>query len=86
MSIKSDLRSRATRKYMVKILEMLLPRQMSSIRKLLQIAVQCDLLIHHMDVKSPYLNAPLDHEIYVDQPKGVEGRNGNYAWKPRKSL
>ena len=31
---------------------------MASIRLLLQIAVQYDLLSHHMDVKSTYLNAP----------------------------
>ena len=39
---------------------------MASIRLLLQVAVQYDLLIHHMNVKSAYLNAPLDHEIYVE--------------------
>ena len=33
---------------------------MASIRLLLQIAVQYDLLIHRMDVKSVYLNTPLD--------------------------
>ena len=48
----------------------------ASIRLLLQIAVQYDLLIHHMDVTSAYLNAPLDYEIYVDPP-GFEGKNGN---------
>ena len=31
---------------------------MASIRILLQKAVQYDLLVHHMDVKSAYLNAP----------------------------
>ena len=38
---------------------------MDSIRLQLQIAVSYDLLIHHTDVKSVYLNAPLDYEIYV---------------------
>ena len=54
---------------------------MTSIRLLLQIAVQYDLLIHHMDVKSAYLNACLDYEIYVELPEGFESRNGNYVWK-----
>ena len=36
---------------------------MVSIKLLLQIAVQYDLLIHHMDVKSAFLNASLDYEI-----------------------
>ena len=46
---------------------------MASIR-LLQVAVQYDLLIHHMDVKRAYSNAPLDYKIYVDLPKGFEGK------------
>ena len=54
---------------------------MASIRLLLQIAVQYDLLIHHMNVKSAYLNAPLDYEIYVELPEGFKGKNGNYVWK-----
>ena len=32
-----------------------------------------------MDVKSAYLNALLDYEIYVDLPEGFEGKNGNYV-------
>ena len=59
---------------------------MASIRLLLQVAVQYDLLIPHMDVKNAYLNAPFDHELYVDAPKRFEGKNGNYVWKLRKSL
>ena len=27
-----------------------------------------------MDVKSTYLNVSLDHKIYVDPPKGFEGK------------
>ena len=45
-----------------------------------------DLLIHHMDVKSAYLNAPLDYEIYVDPLEGFEGKNWNYIWKLKKIL
>ena len=59
---------------------------MASIRLLLQIAVQYDLLIHHMDVKSAYLNAPLDYEIHVEPLEGLKGKNGNYVWKLKKSL
>ena len=54
---------------------------MASIRLQLQIAVHYGLLIHHMDVKSAYLNAPLDYEIYVESPEGFKGKNGNYVWK-----
>ena len=59
---------------------------MASIRLLLQIAVKYDLLIHHMDVKSAYLNAPLDYEIYIEPTKGSKGKNGNYVWKLQKIL
>ena len=57
---------------------------MASIRLLLQIAVQHNLLIHHMDVKSAYLNATLDYEIHVEPPEGFKGKN--YFWKLKKSL
>ena len=59
---------------------------MASIRLLLQIAVQYDMLIHHIDVKSAYLNASLNYEIYVELPKGFEVKNGNYVWKLKKIL
>ena len=59
---------------------------MVSIMLLLQITVQYDLLIHHMDVKNAYLNASLDYEIYVVLPEGFKGKNGNYVWKLKKSL
>ena len=52
---------------------------MASIRLLLQIAVQYDLIIHHMDVKSAYLNAPLDYEICVEPPESFKDKNGNYV-------
>ena len=45
---------------------------MTFIRLILQIAVQYDLLIPHIVVKSLYLNAPLDYEIHVDSPEGFE--------------
>ena len=32
--------------------------RLSTIRMVMQIAVQCDYIIHQMDVKSAYLNAP----------------------------
>jgi len=35
----------------------------------MQVAVQHDLLVHQMDVKTAYLNAPIDCEVYVAQPE-----------------
>lgn len=40
------------------------------VRALLQIAAQHDLILHQMDVKTAYLNAPIDCEIYMDQAEG----------------
>ena len=37
--------------------------RMSTIRIVIQIAVSCNYLIHQMDVKSAYLNAPIDCEV-----------------------
>ena len=54
---------------------------MASIRLLFQIAVQYNMLIHHVDVKSAILNAHLDYKIYVDPPGGFESKKGNYVWK-----
>ena len=44
------------------------------------------MLIHYMDVKSAYLNAPSDYEIYVEPPKSFKDKNGNYVWKLNKYL
>ena len=62
---------------------------MSSIRVLLQHAVQNDMFVHQMDVKTAYLNAPIDCEKFMEQPDGYEkaGKNGEkLVYKLRKSL
>eukprot|EP00253_Pinus_taeda_P016719 PITA_16719 len=43
--------------------------------------------IHHMDVKSAFLNGYLEEEVYVEQPQGfeVEGKENN-VYKLRKAL
>ena len=43
---------------------------------------------HQMDVKSAYLNAPIDQELYVKQPKGFVVKDGEteLVWKLKKSL
>ncbi|CAB3999284.1 Hypothetical predicted protein, partial [Paramuricea clavata] len=35
-------------------------------------AIQNNMLVHQMDVKTAYLNAPIDCEIFIEQPKGYE--------------
>ena len=44
--------------------------RITSIRMLMQLAVQYNLTVHQMDVKAAYLHAPIDCDIYVEQPEG----------------
>ena len=63
--------------------------RMTSIRLLMQLSVQMKLKVHQMDVKSAYLNAPIDKEIFVEQPQGyaINGKNNEtLVWKLKKSL
>ena len=48
---------------------------MTSVRVLVQKAAQENLILHQMDVKTAYLNAPIDCEIYMEQPEGYEVRS-----------
>ncbi len=45
---------------------------LTSIRVLMQKAAHENLILHQMDVKTAYLNAPIDCEIYIEQPEGYE--------------
>jgi hypothetical protein len=44
--------------------------QMESVRLLLVLAAQEGWRLHHMDVKSAFLNGDLKEEVYVHQPPG----------------
>ena len=60
---------------------------MTYIRMLMQAAADQDLHVHQMDVKTAYLNAPVDCELYVDQPEGyvVNDESGRkLVWKLNK--
>lgn len=55
----------------------------------MQIAVQYDLKIHQMDVKTAYLHAPVDCELYMEQPQGFELKSDTgekLVYKLNKSL
>ena len=63
--------------------------RMSTIRMVIQIAVNCNYMIHQMDVKSAYLNAPIDCEVFMEQPKGFEKTTPDgkkLVYKLKKSL
>ena len=51
--------------------------RISSVRMLMQLAVQEGVVVHHMDVKTAYLNAPIDCELYMGQPEGYERKDPN---------
>ena len=44
----------------------------TSVRALMQIAAKHGLILHQMDVKTAYLHAPIDCEIYIEQAEGFE--------------
>ena len=44
--------------------------RMSSFCTLLQRTLQNEMIIHQVDVETAYLNAPIDGEIYTEQPEG----------------
>jgi hypothetical protein len=43
---------------------------MESVRVMLAVAAHYGWTVHHMDVKSAFLNGDLVEEVYVDQPPG----------------
>nr|GEU86069.1 zinc finger, CCHC-type [Tanacetum cinerariifolium] len=61
--------------------------RISTIRLLLALAAIHDLVIHQMDVKTAFLNADLDEEIYMKQPEGfVMPGHESKVCKLKKSL
>ena len=62
--------------------------KMTSVRAIMQIAAQYDLVVHQMDVKTAYLNAPIDCKIFLVQPEGYRVGDGNkiLVWKLNKSI
>ena len=58
-----------------------------TIRMLISLAAQKKWSIHHMDVKSAFLNVYLEEEVYVGQPQGfeVQGKE-DLVYKLKKAL
>jgi hypothetical protein len=56
--------------------------RLESIRILFSCAAHHDFKLHQMDVKSAFLNGPLQEEVYVEQPPGFENPNfPNHVYK-----
>jgi hypothetical protein len=55
---------------------------MESIRIILALIVNEDYEVHHMDLKTTFLNGKLTEEVYVQQPQGfvVAGDEGKVLW------
>ena len=49
------------------------------------LCAQYGFLAHQLDVTAAYLNAPIDHQIYMEQPDGYD-RDKSKVWKLHKSL
>ena len=63
--------------------------RLTSIRLLMNIAANENMVVHSMDFKSAYLNAEVDCEIFLEQPKGFIIKNDNnedLVLKLKKSL
>lgn len=60
--------------------------KMSTVRALTQVAVSNDWVIKHIDVKTAYLHAPIDYDIYISQPKGFEVGGPDIYCHLRKGL
>ena len=63
--------------------------RLTSIRILIQLCIQFDLIVEQLDVKTAYLHADIDFEIYLEQPQGYvkTDLNGNKLYcKLEKSI
>ena len=61
--------------------------RMETIRVLLALAEFYGWEVHHLDVKSAFLNGEIMEEIYVKQPEGYEiPRKEHHVYKLRKAL
>ena len=75
-----------TQQYLIDYNETFAPvARIASFRLLLAFANQFNLLVHHMDVKTAFLNGKLKEEIYMKVPEGVKC-NPNVVCKLNKSL
>lgn len=52
--------------------------RMETVRLLITLAAQEGWWLHHMDVKSAFLNGELEEEVYVKQPPGFEDKGSEH--------
>ena len=56
----------------------------TTIRILMRMVVQYDVIIHQMDVKTEYLHVPIEYETFVEQPEGF--KTNKLVYRLNKSL
>lgn len=54
------------------------------VRVVLQKVAQENLILTQMNVKTAYLHAPIDYEIYINPPKGYEEKDDSLVYKLEK--
>ena len=59
--------------------------RLTSVRIIINIAVQYGLIVHHADVKCAYLHSKLDYIIYMSQPEGYV-QDPDWVWMLHKSI
>ena len=60
--------------------------KMTSVRILMQYAVENEFVIYQLDVQTAYLNAPIDCDIFMIQPEGYIPGNEHFVCKLNKFL
>ena len=58
----------------------------STLRYLLSVAVDRDLIVHQMDVSTAFLHGKLDEEVYIQQPEGFVVGGPDVVCKLHKAL
>lgn len=59
---------------------------MARFRIIVAIANQYGLMLHHMDVKTAFLNGTLGEEIYMQVPEGIKVTKTNQVCKLNKAI
>jgi len=58
----------------------------STLRILLSYVAYLNWHLHHVDIVATYLHGPLDEDIYMKIPDGVENSGSGHHWKLKKAL
>jgi transposase InsO family protein len=58
----------------------------TTLRALLATAAASDMELHHLDIKTAFLNGELEEEVYVEQPPGYEDGDRSMACRLHRAL